>query len=97
MRLHTIGDNVYVGSTIETLGQIMTKHRNNMTTHPHSKLYEHIYELGVDNFYIELIEHSPCNDMYELRAREGHCIREKETLNKHIAGRTHKQLVQDNK
>ena len=34
-----------------------------------------MHELGVGIFYIELIENHPCNDIYELRAREGHFIR----------------------
>ena len=32
-------------------------------------------ELGVENFYIELIENFPCDTVEELRAREGHYIR----------------------
>ena len=48
-------------------------------------------ELGVENFYIELIENYPCNDVYELRSREGYYIREIGTLNKNVAGRTRKE------
>ena len=54
-------------------------------------------EMDVDNFYIELIENYPCNDVYELRAREGHFIREHGTLNKVISGRSEKQYYEDNK
>ena len=50
----------------------------------------------VQKTYVELIEHPPCNDIYELRAREGHFIREIATLSKQIAGRTHKQWYDDN-
>ena len=52
--------------------------------------------MGVEHFYIELIENFPCSDMYELRAREGHFIRDHGTLNKVIAGRTSKQYYEDN-
>ena len=45
-----------------------------------------MHELGAYHFYIELIEHYSCNDVYELRAREGKCIRQLGTLNKQIAG-----------
>ena len=88
--LDTIDCEIYVGSTVETLSQIMTKHRSKMKTRPHDLMYTHMHELGVDNFYIELIEQFPCNDVHELRAKEGHCIREIGTLNKEIAGRTDK-------
>jgi len=95
--LNTIDDNVYVGSTVETLSLRMAKHRSHVKARPHFKLYEHMNELGVENFYIELIENCPCNDIYELRAREGHYIRKIGTLNKLIAGRTLKEYQTDNK
>ena len=53
-------------------------------------------ELDVENFYIELIENYPCNDVYELRAREGYHIREIGTLNKIIAGRSQKKNGEKN-
>ena len=95
--LNNIDNEVYVGSTIETLGKRMGKHRHGMTIQPHLKLYEHMNELGVDNFYIELIENFPCNDIYELRAREGHFIREIGTLNKVVSGRTAKEYREAHK
>jgi hypothetical protein len=91
--LNTIDDEIYVGSTIETLSVRMAKHRSTMKRKPHYKLYTHMNELGVENFYIELIENCPCNDVYELRAREGHFIRKIGTLNKQIAGRTDKEYM----
>ena len=94
--LNNIGDEIYVGSTTETLGQKMAKHRHSMKAKPQYKLYKHMHELDVGNFYIELIENYPCNDVYELRAREGHVIRQIGTLNKQIAGRTAKQYYEDN-
>ena len=95
--LNTIDDEIYVGSTIETLSMRMAKHRSKVNVKPHYKLYEHMNKLGVDNFYIELIENFPCNDIYELRAREGHFIREIATLNKLIAGRTKKEYDEEHK
>ena len=67
--LNSSDDEIYVGSTVETLGQRMAKHRSYMTKHPHLKSYKHVHDLGVNNFYIELIENFPCKDIYELRAR----------------------------
>ena len=91
--LNSIDDEIYVGSTIETLGQRMAHHRYSLKKRPHYKLYKHMHELDVENFYIELIENYPCNDGYELRAREGYYIREIGTLNKNVAGRTPRESV----
>ena len=52
---------------------------------------------GVENFYIELIEEYPCDNLEQLRKRERHYIREMGTLNKFIAGRTKSEYVKDNK
>ena len=52
-----------------------------------------MHELDVENFYIELIENYPCNDIYELRAREGYYIREIGTLSTKVAGRTNRECV----
>ena len=88
--LNNIDDEIYVGSTVETLSHRMAKHRCDMKR-KHCILYQYMLKLGVSNFYIELIENYPCNDLYELRAREGHYIRERGTLNMVIAGRTSKE------
>jgi len=95
--LNNVDNEIYVGSTTETLGQRMARHRQDMKHRPHYKLYKHMYELNVENFYIELIENFPCNDVYELRAREGHFIREIGTMNKNIAGRTYNKWREENK
>ena len=48
-----------------------------------------MYELGRDNFYIELIEEYPCENSNQLERREGELMREhKASLNQVIAGRT---------
>ena len=94
--LNYIDDEIYVGSTTETLGQRMAKHRANLKINPHLKLFEHMHKLGVEHFYIELIENYSCNDIYELRAREGFYIREIGTLNQVIAGRTKQEYYKDN-
>ena len=53
-------------------------------------------DVGVENFYIELIELDACNTQDELRKREGELIREyKPDLNKQIAGRTIKEYRDD--
>ena len=86
--LNDIDDGIYVGSTIETLGKIMSQHRSDMKINSHRILYQHMHKLSVDNFYIELIENYPCNDIYEFGAIENHIIREIGTLNEVIIGGT---------
>ena len=54
-------------------------------------------ELGIDKFYIELVDDYPCNDKLELLAREGYWIKQIGTLNKQIQGRTKKEWREDNK
>lgn len=57
-------------------------------------------ELGANNVYIELVEDYPCKSKDELRAREGHYIRQFDSYNNGyncvIAGRKHKDYYIDN-
>ena len=96
---NTLNDDVYVGSTYQSLSRRMSKHRNNAKD-PNkntTKFYAYANELGMGKFYIDLIEDYSCNNKEELRAREGYWIREIGTLNNKIAGRTSKQNYEDNK
>jgi len=97
--LNNIDNDVYVGSTCSTLTKRLSwhKHRYDRQDKQHVPLYAKMHELGFDQFYIELVEQYPCNTREELRAREGHYIRERGTLNKVVAGRTQNQWRIDNK
>ena len=90
---------VYVGSTCQSLSKRFSKHKkacyNN--TKNHTYFYQYVNKLGFDRFCITLIEDYPCNNRTELRAREGVFIREQGTLNTQIEGRTYKQWKEDNK
>ena len=84
---------IYIGSTTQPLSKRMTSHRScarkNATN---MRLHEHMRNIGIDHFRIELIEMFPCENIEQLRAREGHYILElKPELNKVIAGRTRKE------
>ena len=63
--------------------------------HTSQKLYQTMNELGIDNFYIELLQKWPCDDKEELTAEEGIWIRKMATLNMKIAGRSHEQYRKD--
>ena len=47
-----------------------------------SLIYKLMNEIGFERFRIELIENCPCEDVYQLRRREGAFIRLYGTLNK---------------
>ena len=85
-----ITDDVYVGSSCQSLCKRLSWHKSsiNKKTKQNFPLYIKMRELDKINFYIELLENYPCTNKEELRAREGHYIREMGTLNKYIAGRT---------
>jgi len=90
-------DDVYVGSTCNTLVRRFSVHKCDARKHNDRALYKLINELGDSRFRIELIENYPCEDKYQLIQREGHFIRLFGTLNMKIAGRTDAEYHQDNK
>ena len=97
---NTITNDIYVGSSCEPhLSKRMVKHRSSAKNERDRNmlLYQKMNELGIENFYIELIENYPCESKDQLRAREGHYIREIATLNKRIETRTDKEWREDNK
>ena len=92
-----IDDEVYVGSTCAPLSKRLSKHISDINSKTaFMPLYQHIKKLGKDKFCISLIEDYPCSNKTELNCREGVFIREQGTLNKNIAGRTHKEWVEEN-
>ena len=92
--LNIVDDDVYVGSTCQSLSQRMSKHRWSMKTNHHTgMLNDKINEHGIDAFYIELIEDYPCDNKEQLNAREGYHIRLTGTLNNRIAGRTKDSIM----
>ena len=65
------------------------------------KLHKAMNEIGIEKFKIELVELFPCTCRIELTAREGHFIRQFDTINKgynqNVAGRTYKQYNDEHK
>ncbi len=89
---------IYVGFTIQSLAVWFGGHkrRSNDDKKNHYKLYVEV-DNNWSNWYIELYEECPCNNKEELLKREGEVIRQIETLNKVIPGRTQKQYTEDTK
>ena len=99
---NTLNDEIYIGSTSSDLCKRMVKHRCMAKQKPEaSTFHTYMNENGIDNFYIELEEEYRCENVEQLRKREGEIIREKGTLNKQIAGRSKaeygKEYKQNNK
>ena len=94
-----VDDDCYIGSSCQLLSKRMAWHRQayQQTINRNRPLYQKMNAIGVKNFYIELLEEYPCDNVEQLRRREGEMIRElKPVLNKDIAGRTDKEWSMDN-
>ena len=94
---NNINDKVYIGSTNkEFLEHRLYQHILGKSIEKHGKLHRATKELGDDHFTIELIENIECDDLVEVRCKEGHWIRHYESwrdgkgYNTRIEGRTTK-------
>jgi hypothetical protein len=98
-----VNDLIYVGSTIQGLAERMGGHRATLKQNKilSTKIYKAFYEIGIEHFYIELIEDCPCETREQLLRREGYYIREydsfKNGYNGLIAGQTVKEYREANK
>jgi hypothetical protein len=92
-------DEVYIGSTTQTLGQRLGKHRSSLKSFNNGKgnVVTSFKILEYPDHYIELVELAPCGSKMELERREGQIIREAvNCVNKFVAGRTPAEYYQDN-
>ena len=95
---HLHSDDIYVGSTIQHyLSSRMALHVQNCHKENKGLLYQRMRETHIKEWYIELYEDFPCENINQLLKREGEIIRLIGTLNHNIAGRTMKEYYTDNK
>ena len=97
---NSVSDDIYVGSTTQPLSKRFQKHKENINNKRDGNMliYQKMREIGKQHFYIELYEEYPCENIEQLRKREGEIIRElKPSLNKRIEDRTIQEWKQDNK
>ena len=96
---NNVDDDLYIGSTTQALSKRMVKHRSKVESKEanHYKLYQKMKNIGVENFYVELVRDFLCETLEQLRAEEGKFIRETGTLNVMVAGRDKKQHYEENK
>jgi len=86
-------DEVYIGSTTQTLSKRMSGHRS---SYNHKYISSSILfdKYGIEHCKIELICNFPCETKDELNREEGRYIRERECVNKNVAGQTYKEWIQ---
>ena len=88
-------DLIYVGSTTKPLSQRYTAHKYGKKC----SLYKYInnnFNGDWNDWYIELYEEYPCDNVEQLNKREGEIIRLIGTINSSIAGRTSREYYLDN-
>ena len=95
--LNSETSDIYVGSTCQRLAKRMMNHRTRVKEGKDTLLYRKMREIGIEHFYIELVENFPCESLEQLNKREGEWMREIAFLNEKVAGRTKKEYKQDYK
>ena len=83
-------NNIYIGSTIQTLKERLRCHEKDLDSSSKSIIDNGDYD-------ILLIENYPCESKKELEAREGFYIRNNDCININVPGRTQKEYYQDNR
>ena len=89
------GDDIYIGSTTQTLARRKAKHKSEYDTG--GNLTSKVLFEKYTNVRIELIEEFPCDKKCKLIAREGHYIRTMECVNKVVPDRTKQEYYENNK
>ncbi len=97
IRCKTDNNLIYVGATTQQLCKRWSQHKDRIDNDKYKNilLYKAINENSVDNFYIELYELFSCDNIEELRKREGEIIREIGTLNSRIECRSKAEQMKE--
>lgn len=96
---HPDTNKYYIGSTCEKyLSNRFSKHKSGYKINTLSSTSKVLFDMGIDDCYIELLENYPCNDKNELHKREGELIRlhKDNIINKRIEGRTLEEWREEN-
>jgi hypothetical protein len=92
-------DEIYIGSTIQSLGERLRGHERDFKYFKEGTRKGFVSSFIIlenEHYDIELIEYCPCKTKAELHRREGELQREMNCINKNIAGRTKKEYLEDN-
>lgn len=68
--INGVDDEIYVGSTIMTIGSRFSHHKSSVSIYPDRPVYKHIRDIGVEYFTCVLVEKYPCENYRELQKRE---------------------------
>ena len=84
--LNHVTSDVYIGSTTQPLCKVITWHRATSTQENRKDrpLYKLMHEIGVNQFYIELLHACPCENKEQLKKNDGECARLHGTLNNEL-------------
>ncbi len=96
---HT-NNNVYIGSTVQTLQRRLSGHIKDFQRYLKDSKYHYVSSFKIlqnNDYEIQLIELYPCDSKQELNKREGYHIKSLECVNKCVAGRTKKEYREENK
>ena len=98
IRSHLV-DDIYIGSTCQSLSMRIGGHRREYKRYQHGKCnYVSSFKIvKYEDCYIELLEEFKCDNKQQLEKREGELIRANACVNKFIAGRTQAEYYQDNR
>ena len=92
-------DDIYIGSTTLSLAIRKGQHKIDYKSYLNNKKYfvTSFNIIKYDDCYIELIEEYSCENKQQLERKEGEYIRNRDCVNKNIAGRSNKEYREDNK
>ena len=78
-------NDIWIGTTCDTLIKKFSVHKAEAIRNVRKDciIQKNIREHGFDRFRIQLIEDFPCDDVYQLRQRQGYYIREMKAINKY--------------
>ncbi len=84
---------VWIRSTCDTLVKKFSVHKADAIRNLRKDCILHnlIREYGFDRFRIQLIEDFPCEDLYQLRQRQGHYIWELQAINKYADDKDYRE------
>lgn len=92
-------EDVYYGSTIQTLKERFESHKNDYKVYLNGK-YDYVTSFEIVKYSsckIILVENFPCKSRYELEVRERYYIEKYKCVNKIVPTRTCKEWKNDNK
>ena len=78
-------NDIWIGTTCDSLVKKFSVHKADAIRNFRKDciIQKLIKEHGFNRFRIQLIEDYPCEDLYQLRQRQGHYIREMNAINKY--------------